>query len=468
MYDFLDKIGLKAVLEAIKGKMPTSLPANGGNADTVGGHTVGCNVPADAVFTPPDLSGYASKALYGDTTINVGRKAGSAVGEKSTAEGVNTTASGIASHAEGSGTIASDSNTHAEGSSTTASGQCSHAEGSHTTASGGFSHAEGAGTTASGTDAHAEGSSTTASGLWSHAEGQCTIANNEAEHASGKFNVSNEDTLFSVGDGTDADNRHNAFEITKTGGKLHDRDIAVKDDIINPNLLINPDFKINQRGKSGTIIPNKNADGEDIHTYFVDRWGIDSGSVAINADGTLTLNGTMSQILENSVGTNVTASVSAGSAVYDDVTKTFTITGNGDIIRWAKLEHGKTATPFIQPEPITELLKCMRYYETIMSAGCDRAVPANLLPDLRFEIDFQFKIPKRAIPSLATNTLRFVVTTSTGYSTFNHSVQQHASDINGMCLETVDTVLTELPTNLFNVTVDTWGLGAFAVDAEIY
>ena len=37
MYDFLDKIGLKAVLEAIKGKMPASLPANGGNADTVGG-----------------------------------------------------------------------------------------------------------------------------------------------------------------------------------------------------------------------------------------------------------------------------------------------------------------------------------------------------------------------------------------------------------------------------------------------
>ena len=37
MYDSLDKIGLKAVLEAIKSKIPTSLPANGGNADTVGG-----------------------------------------------------------------------------------------------------------------------------------------------------------------------------------------------------------------------------------------------------------------------------------------------------------------------------------------------------------------------------------------------------------------------------------------------
>ena len=103
-----------------------------------------------------------------------------------------------------------------------------------------------------------------------------------------------------------------------------------------------------------------------------------------------------------------------------------------------------------------------------MSADCDRAVPANLLSDLRVEIDFQFKIPKRAIPSLATNTLRFVVTTSTGYSTLNLSVQQHASDINGMCLATVDTVLNELPTNLLNVTVDTWQLGVFAVDAEIY
>lgn len=30
---------------------PTSLPANGGNADTVGGFTVGVNVPADAKFT---------------------------------------------------------------------------------------------------------------------------------------------------------------------------------------------------------------------------------------------------------------------------------------------------------------------------------------------------------------------------------------------------------------------------------
>ena len=44
MYDFLDKIGLKAVLEAINGKIPTSLPANGGNSDTVNNKKVEFNI----------------------------------------------------------------------------------------------------------------------------------------------------------------------------------------------------------------------------------------------------------------------------------------------------------------------------------------------------------------------------------------------------------------------------------------
>ncbi len=39
---------------------PTSLPANGGNADTVGGFTVGVNVPANAVFTD---------TVYDDSTV---------------------------------------------------------------------------------------------------------------------------------------------------------------------------------------------------------------------------------------------------------------------------------------------------------------------------------------------------------------------------------------------------------------
>ena len=37
--------------KANKNEIPTELPANGGNADTVGGHTVKADVPANAVFT---------------------------------------------------------------------------------------------------------------------------------------------------------------------------------------------------------------------------------------------------------------------------------------------------------------------------------------------------------------------------------------------------------------------------------
>ena len=143
----------------------------------------------------------ADKSKYGDTTINVGRKSGTTVGDYSHAEGIDTTASSDASHAEGQ----------------------------NTTASGAFSHAEGISTTASGYSSHAEGYNTAASGDYSHAGGFNTKALKEAEFAHGKFNQSNEDTIYSIGDGTADDARHNAFEITTTGGKLHDKDIATTD-----------------------------------------------------------------------------------------------------------------------------------------------------------------------------------------------------------------------------------------------
>ena len=172
---------------------------------------------------------YALKSLYGDTTINVGRKAGTTVGGHSTAEGSNTTASGYSSHAEGIGTTASGQFSHAEGYETTASGDNSHAEGSNTTASGGASHAEGGGTTASGGYSHAGGLYATAYGNVSFSHGDHTVTTHNNEIVFGKFNQSNDNTLFSIGDGTADDARHNAFEITTTGGKLHDKDIATTD-----------------------------------------------------------------------------------------------------------------------------------------------------------------------------------------------------------------------------------------------
>ena len=186
---------------------------------------------------------YASKSLYSDTTINTGRKAGTTVGVNSTAEGTNTTSSSHSTHAEGIRTTASGGRAHAEGCETTASGNDSHAEGCETTASGHQSHAEGYVATASGDVSHAEGMITTASGSNSHAEGYKTTASGIASHAGGtgtkalhdnevaygKYNESKDDTLFSVGDGTADDARHNAFEITTSGGKLHDKDIATTD-----------------------------------------------------------------------------------------------------------------------------------------------------------------------------------------------------------------------------------------------
>jgi len=137
---------------------------------------------------------------------------GTASGDYSIAEGMMVTASGGASHAEGGGTIAN--------------GNASHAEGNFTIASGSVSHAEGSQTIAGGDSSHAEGISTQALGEASHAEGELTIAINDFELAAGMLNKSvsgssefgdSGNTLFSIGNGTTENTRHNAFEVRQNG-----------------------------------------------------------------------------------------------------------------------------------------------------------------------------------------------------------------------------------------------------------
>ena len=88
------------------------------------------------------------------------------------------------------------------------------------------SYAEGEQNLSGGKCSHAEGSFTYANADYSHTEGYQTNANNMYEHASGAYNVSNSasttfgdsrNTLFSVGNGTDGNARHNAFEIRQNG-----------------------------------------------------------------------------------------------------------------------------------------------------------------------------------------------------------------------------------------------------------
>lgn len=184
------------------------------NADTVNGHTVNADVPADAKFTDtvPDLSLYALKSKYGDTTIDVGRKANTTVGELSTAEGYNTTASGHASHAEGV--------------TSRAEGQYSHAEGGATVARGNSSHSEGWATLAKGTCSHAEGELTKTNGYASHAEGYYTTATNDQSHAGGHYNAdmtaggstsNTVGTAFVIGNGTSETALSNAFSVMFDG-----------------------------------------------------------------------------------------------------------------------------------------------------------------------------------------------------------------------------------------------------------
>ena len=152
----------------------------------------------------------------------------------------------------------------------------------------------------------------------------------------------------------------------------------------NPNLLINPDFRINQRG----------ATSYEKQGYSVDRWKIWNVTITPNANGGITVkndkytdSGTFIQILENATEGDSTLSCYVTSVsgtvtmVADDSsqvvlkqglnvvhtsksTKNFTIflnQGTSITLKWVKLEQGTVATPFVAPNPSEELTKCYRY-----------------------------------------------------------------------------------------------------------
>ena len=160
----------------------------------------------------------------------------------------------------------------------------------------------------------------------------------------------------------------------------------------NPNLLDNPDFKINQRGQT---------EYRGL-TYTVDRWKkTTAGIVTIDSDGVF-LNNTndttamywgQTLLLDLASKTvSLSACDSNGNIYYlsgvapkesknplkllisdigsfyvdlnvDHYEFFFQIKPGKSIkINWAKLELGSAATPFVPPNPATELLKCQRYY----------------------------------------------------------------------------------------------------------
>jgi len=241
--------GLNELNEALSGKQDTLIA---GDNITISGNVISAEGGGKAIeagrgidITTGETADTVSinlpiSAGTGSNSIIEGYYLNKASGQYSHAEGYRTEAK-YGAHSEGTNTKALGYYSHAEGSNTSATTDSSHAEGSYTVANGITSHAEGNGTVASGITSHAEGNYTIANGNSSHAEGHYTQTNNNSEHASGQYNVSNKaniifgnsgNTLFSVGNGTASNARHNAFEIRQNGDiylTLDGQDVKLQD-----------------------------------------------------------------------------------------------------------------------------------------------------------------------------------------------------------------------------------------------
>lgn len=187
---------------------------------------------------------------------------------------------------------------------------------------------------------------------------------------------------------------------------MEDVTAYMSDKFSNPNLLTNPDFKINQRGAT-----NYESDSSaSVNTYSVDRWSLYRHKLTVNSDKSITVantpssEGTFSQILEDAVEGNVTIQIyvvdvsdsasvlvmtSDGKTVVDvgnlkkglnvfhykyGLKKIYIKVLNGTItLKYAKVEQGTVATPFISPNRAEEFVKCCRFFQTLQvlySAYC--------------------------------------------------------------------------------------------------
>ena len=170
----------------------------------------------------------------------------------------------------------------------------------------------------------------------------------------------------------------------------------------NPNLLINPDFKINQRAKS--TYSSTGAGGT------VDRWVGTNVKADVNSDNTVTVSSlsgtgyytqheesisygkhTYSIYVQAITGTvkafykskdskdNELGTLKQGLNTFtsvDDGFKSFFLSiagGSSVTLKYAKVEQGTVATSFIAPNRADELIKCCRFFQSfqvLYSAYC--------------------------------------------------------------------------------------------------
>lgn len=201
----------------------------------------------------------------------------------------------------------------------------------------------------------------------------------------------------------------------------------------NPNLLRNWYFPrpVNQRDVSGTI---------STAGYFLDGWKLVSGTVTIGTDG-ITLNGTMTQVLEHAPAGTVTASVLTPEGVgkvvpvYDSTAKTFTITAAGKKLLAAKLELGSVQTLAHQdssgawvlneiPDYAEQLAACQRYLIPLSSYQC----PAARLGTNEILFFVPLPVTMRTLPTINQNGFQVLSKTGEAQTGFTFSVSSLRSN----------------------------------------
>lgn len=204
-----------------------------------------------------ELENKASKDIYADNAISLGRKANTTKGKKSIAVGTNVSATMDDSSAFGSGT--------------TASGYYSSAKGRDTVATGYGANASGYNSLANGYYANAFNVDTVASGYGSNASGYGTKAASKYQNVQGKYNEADSSDTYAhiVGGGSSDSDRKNIHTVDWQGNAVYAGDVTDGNgNVLSKKVNLPVDTEGNAvYGTSGQVLKT-NGDGS---TEWVDQ-----------------------------------------------------------------------------------------------------------------------------------------------------------------------------------------------------
>lgn len=215
----------------------------------------------------------------------------------------------------------------------------------------------------------------------------------------------------------------------------------IAQNVSNSNILINGDFKINQRGKNLYDENNK---------YTVDRWNLNGGTLVVNSDGSVshtatsdsqgirqyiefpshlagekltlscccssTANKQIEILLENN-GNVVSLGIESSELLSEEiltlsVTLPTNINDNNKLYvflctpqasqsityKWAKLEIGESNTKFIPRLYSDELNLCQRYYISYNKA--DNLLAGTTVLNTLLRFDMSLPVSLRTVPTI--------------------------------------------------------------------